>query len=169
MLREACAAHLSRHRGLEIDPGNVVVAPGAKPFLFFGVLATCNPGDEVIYPNPGFPIYESVINWAGATPVPLPITEERDFAFSVDDLAERLTPKTKLVILNSPANPTGGIVPRELNVRDGASCSPTTTAGSSRTRSTPRCSTRARTTRSRRTRACSSARSCSTASRRRSR
>ena len=117
MLREACAAHLSRHRGLEIDPGNVVVAPGAKPFLFFGVLATCNPGDEVIYPNPGFPIYESVIKWAGATPVPLPLTEDRDFAFSVDDLAERLTPKTKLVILNSPANPTGGIVPRELNVQ----------------------------------------------------
>ena len=117
VLREACAAHLSRHRGLEIDPGNVVVAPGAKPFLFFGVLATCNPGDEVIYPNPGFPIYESVIKWAGATPVPLPITEDRDFAFSVDDLAERLTPKTKLVILNSPANPTGGIVPRELNVQ----------------------------------------------------
>ena len=117
VLREACAAHLSRHRGLEIDPGNVVVAPGAKPFLFFGVLATCNPGDEVIYPNPGFPIYESVIRWAGATPVPLPITEDRDFAFSVDDLAERLTPRTKLVILNSPANPTGGIVPRELNVQ----------------------------------------------------
>ena len=117
VLREACAAHLSRHRGLEIDPGNVVVAPGAKPFLFFGVLATCNPGDEVIYPNPGFPIYESVIRWAGATPVPLPITEDRDFAFNVDDLAERLTPKTKLVILNSPANPTGGIVPRELNVQ----------------------------------------------------
>jgi len=93
------------------------VAPGAKPFLFFGVLATCNPGDEVIYPNPGFPIYESVIKWAGGTAVPLPITEERDFAFSVDDLAERLTPKTKLVILNSPANPTGGIVPRELNVQ----------------------------------------------------
>jgi aspartate/methionine/tyrosine aminotransferase len=115
VLREACAAHLSRHRGLEIDPGNIVVAPGAKPFLFFGVLATCNPGDEVIYPNPGFPIYESVIRWAGATPVPLPITEDRDFAFSVDDLAERLTPKTKMVILNSPANPTGGIVPRELN------------------------------------------------------
>jgi aspartate/methionine/tyrosine aminotransferase len=117
VLREACAAHLSRHRGLDIDPGNVVVAPGAKPFLFFGVLATCNPGDEVIYPNPGFPIYESVIRWAGATPVPLPITEDRDFAFSVDDLAERLTPRTKLVILNSPANPTGGIVPRELNVQ----------------------------------------------------
>jgi aspartate aminotransferase len=115
VLREACAAHLSRHRGLEIDPGNVVVAPGAKPFLFFGVLATCNPGDEVIYPNPGFPIYESVINWAGATPVPLPITEDRGFAFTPDDLAERLSDRTKLVILNTPANPTGGAFDRELN------------------------------------------------------
>lgn len=114
-LREACAEHLSRHRGLTIDPVRVLVAPGAKPFLFFGVLATCDPGDEVVYPNPGFPIYESVIRWAGATPVPLPIVEERGFAFSADDLAERLTPKTKLVILNSPANPTGGIVDRELN------------------------------------------------------
>jgi aspartate/methionine/tyrosine aminotransferase len=114
-LREACAEHLSRHRGLAIDPARVVVAPGAKPFLFFGVLATCDPGDEVIYPNPGFPIYESVIRWAGATPVPLPIVEERGFAFSADDLAARLTPKTKLVILNSPANPTGGIVDGNLN------------------------------------------------------
>ncbi len=113
-LREACAAHLSAHRGLEIDPGRVVVAPGAKPFLYFGVLATCNPGDEVIYPNPGFPIYESVINFAGATPVPLPLVEERGFAFTAADLAERLTPRTRLVILNSPANPTGGIVPPAL-------------------------------------------------------
>src|SRR5215471_943337 len=115
-LREACADHLSRHRRLPIDPGRVLVAPGAKPFLFFGVLATCNPGDEVIYPNPGFPIYESVIRWAGATPVPLPIVEARGFAFSADDLATLLSPRTKLVILNSPANPTGGVVDRELNV-----------------------------------------------------
>jgi aspartate aminotransferase len=113
-LREACAAHLSAHRGLEIDPGRLVVAPGAKPFLFFGVLATCEPGDEVIYPNPGFPIYESVIRFAGATPVPMPLVEERGFAFSADDLAERLTPRTRLVILNSPANPTGGIVDTKL-------------------------------------------------------
>ena len=70
VLREACADHLSRHRGLSIDPAAVLVAPGAKPFLFFTVLATCDPGDEVIYPDPGFPIYESVIRWAGATPVP---------------------------------------------------------------------------------------------------
>jgi aspartate/methionine/tyrosine aminotransferase len=115
-LREACAAYLSRTRGLEIDAGRVLIAPGAKPFLFFGVLATCNPGDEVIYPNPGFPIYESVIKWSGATPVPLPLTEENGFAFTADDIAERLGPKTKLVILNSPANPTGGVVPREVNV-----------------------------------------------------
>jgi aspartate aminotransferase len=115
-LREAAADYLSRTRGLSVDPGRVLVTPGAKPFLFFGVLATCNPGDEVIYPNPGFPIYESVIRWSGATPVPLPITEDAGFAFSADDLAERLTPRTKLVILNSPANPTGGVVPREVNV-----------------------------------------------------
>jgi aspartate aminotransferase len=114
-LREACAAHLSEHRGLPIEPGRILVAPGAKPFLFFGLLATCDPGDEVIYPNPGFPIYESVIRWCGATPVPLPLTEESGFAFSARDLADRLTPRTKLVILNSPANPTGGIVERELN------------------------------------------------------
>jgi aspartate/methionine/tyrosine aminotransferase len=117
VLREACAEHLSRHRGLAVDPANVLVAPGAKPFLFFGILATCEPGDEVVYPNPGFPIYESVIRWAGAIPVPLPLVEERGFAFSADDLAERLTPRTKLVILNSPANPTGGIVDRTLNAQ----------------------------------------------------
>jgi aspartate aminotransferase len=114
-LREAAADYLSRTRSISVDPGRVLVTPGAKPFLFFGVLATCNPGDEVIYPNPGFPIYESVIRWAGATPVPLPLTEESGFAFSAEDLAERLTSKTKLVILNSPANPTGGVVPREVN------------------------------------------------------
>ncbi len=115
VLREACAAHLTRHRGLAIDPARVLVAPGAKPFLFFGVLATCDPGDEVVYPDPGFPIYESVIRWAGATPVPLPLSEETGFAFTAADLEERLTPRTKLVILNSPANPTGGIVDRALN------------------------------------------------------
>src|SRR5262249_30947709 len=114
-VREACAEQLSRHRGLEIDAARVLLAPGAKPFLFFGVLATCDPGDEVIYPNPGFPIYESVIRFAGATPVPLPLTEETGFAFTADDLAERLSPRTKLVILNSPGNPTGGIVERGLN------------------------------------------------------
>ena len=116
VLREAAAEYLSRTRGVAVEPGRVLVAPGAKPFLFFGVLATCDPGDEVIYPNPGFPIYESVIRWAGATPVPLPLTEDKGFAFTAEALAERLTPRTKLVILNSPANPTGGIVERPLNI-----------------------------------------------------
>lgn len=115
-LREACAAHLSQLRGLPVEASRVVVTPGAKPMLFFGVLATCEPGDEVIYPNPGFPIYESVIRYAGATPVPLPLLEERGFSFDAGDLEARLTPRTKLVILNSPANPTGGIVERDLNV-----------------------------------------------------
>ncbi|MFM8611315.1 MAG: pyridoxal phosphate-dependent aminotransferase [Actinomycetota bacterium] len=115
-LREACANHLSTHRGIEISPDSIVVTPGAKPFLFFGILATINPGDEVIYPNPGFPIYESAIKWAGGVPVPLPLTEETDFAFTADDLRERLTPKTKMVILNSPGNPTGGYNSRDLNV-----------------------------------------------------
>ena len=114
VLREAAAAYLSRSRGLVVDPANVLVAPGAKPFLFFGVLATCDPGDEVIYPNPGFPIYESVIRWAGATPVPVPLSEERGFAFTADDVAERLTPRTRLIIINSPANPTGGVVPGDV-------------------------------------------------------
>ena len=92
----------------------MVVAPGAKPFLFFGVLATCDPGDEVIYPNPGLPDLRVGDPLGGATPVPLPLVEERGFAFTADDLAERLTPRTRLVILNSPANPTGGIVPPQL-------------------------------------------------------
>ncbi len=107
-LREVAAAYLSRTRGVEIEPANVLVGTGAKPFLFFTIMATCNPGDEVVHPDPGFPIYESAISWAGATAVPLPLLEERDFAFDPDDLADRLSPRTKLVILNSPQNPTGG-------------------------------------------------------------
>ncbi len=109
-LREAAAEHLERSRGVVIRPESVLVANGAKPFLFFGVLAVCNPGDEVIYPDPGFPIYESAIRWSGATPVSLPLHEERDFVFDPDELAARLSPRTKLVILNSPHNPTGGVV-----------------------------------------------------------
>ena len=108
-LREACADYLSRSRGIAVTPDRVVVTPGAKPFLGYAVMATCNPGDEVIYPNPGFPIYESVIRYFGAVPVPLPLREERGFTFTADDLAERITPKTRLIMLNSPANPTGGV------------------------------------------------------------
>jgi len=111
-LREAAAAYLTRTRGLPIRPEHVLVANGAKPFLFFGILATCNPGDEVIYPDPGFPIYESAIAWSGATPVALPLHEERDFVFDPGELEARLNARTKLVILNSPQNPTGGVASR---------------------------------------------------------
>ena len=112
-LRQAAARYLSESRGISVRPENVLVGTGAKPFLFFTILATCDPGDEVVYPDPGFPIYESAISWAGATPVPLPLHEERDFAFDPDELAARLSPRTKLVILNSPHNPTGGVVGKE--------------------------------------------------------
>jgi aspartate aminotransferase len=112
-LREEAARYLARTRAVDVDPANVLVGTGAKPFLFFGILATCNPGDEVVYPDPGFPIYESAIRWAGATPVPLPLLEERDFAFDLADLESRLGPRTKLVILNSPQNPTGGALSPE--------------------------------------------------------
>ena len=110
--REAAAEYLARTREIEVDAAEVLIGTGAKPFLFFTILATCNPGDEVVYPDPGFPIYESAIRWAGATPVPLPLREELDFVFDVDELAARLGAKTKLVILNSPQNPTGGLVAR---------------------------------------------------------
>jgi aspartate aminotransferase len=88
----------------------MLVANGAKPFLFFTILAVCDPGDEVIYPDPGFPIYQSAISWAGAVPVPPPIHEEKDFVFDVGELEASLSPRTKLDILNSPHNPTGGAI-----------------------------------------------------------
>jgi aspartate/methionine/tyrosine aminotransferase len=109
--RSVIAQELTRSRGVTVEPERVLVGNGAKPFLFFTVLAVCDPGDEVIYPDPGFPIYESAIRWAGATPVPLPILEQNDFSFALDDLADRLSERTKLVILNSPNNPTGGVSP----------------------------------------------------------
>ena len=109
-LREAAAAYLSGGRGIDVSPEQVLIANGAKPFLFFTILAVCDPGDEVVYPDPGFPIYESAISWAGAVPVPLPLHEEKDFVFDVGELEARLSPRTKLVILNSPHNPTGGVI-----------------------------------------------------------
>jgi aspartate aminotransferase len=108
--REAAAAHLTATRGIAIDPDAVLVAPGAKPFLFFGVLATCQPGDEVVIPDPGFPIYASAVRWAGATPVMVPLRAAR-FDLDLDALRAALTPRTRLVILNSPHNPTGGTLP----------------------------------------------------------
>jgi aspartate aminotransferase len=115
-LRESAAAYLSRTRGIEVDPARLVVGNGAKPLLFFTILATCEPGDEVVYPDPGFPIYESAIRWAGATPLPLPLLEEQDFAFDLDELASLLSERTKLVVLNSPQNPTGGALTPEQTV-----------------------------------------------------
>jgi aspartate/methionine/tyrosine aminotransferase len=110
-LREAAAVALSATRGIDVPAARVLVGNGAKPLLFFTILATCGPGDEVVYPDPGFPIYESAIRWTGATPVPLPLHEAADFSFDVGELEARLSERTALVILNSPQNPTGGVVP----------------------------------------------------------
>ncbi|MBD3290551.1 aminotransferase class I/II-fold pyridoxal phosphate-dependent enzyme, partial [candidate division KSB1 bacterium] len=111
-LRKAIAEDASKRRGLEIDPSRVVVTPGAKPIMFFSLLALINPEDEVMYPNPGFPIYESVINFIGAKSVPYPLREEKEFSFNVDEFLSLVTDKTKLIILNTPQNPTGGILTR---------------------------------------------------------
>ncbi len=112
-LREAIANYVSRTRGVPVEPDEVVVVPGGKPIMFYVMLALVDEGDEVIYPNPGFPIYESMIRYAGGTPVPIPLREERDFAMDVDEMARLITPSTKLIILNSPQNPTGGVLARD--------------------------------------------------------
>jgi len=109
-LREAIAADSTARRGFTVDPATVVVTPGAKPIMFFALLALAQPGDEVIYPDPGFPIYESMTRFVGATPVPLPLREEHDFRLDVDELRRLVTSRTKLIIFNSPANPTGGVL-----------------------------------------------------------
>lgn len=112
--RQAVADYVNKTRGYELwDADNVVFTPGAKPIMFYGMMATVNEGDEVIYPNPGFPIYESVVNFLGAVPIPLQLKEEKEFRFDVADLEALITPKTKLLILNTPQNPTGGILTRE--------------------------------------------------------
>lgn len=109
-LREAIAEYISKSRGIDVSTDEVVVTPGAKPIMFFGILACVDEGDEVIYPNPGFPIYESVINFVGAKPVPVPLLEEMDFRFDLDELKKRISKKTKMIIINSPQNPTGGVL-----------------------------------------------------------
>ena len=111
--REAIASYISTSRGIKVSGQNVVVVPGGKPIMFFAMLAVVEPGDEVIYPNPSFPIYESVINFLGATPVPIPLVESRGFSFDLDVFESKLSSRTKMVVLNSPANPTGGVIPRE--------------------------------------------------------
>lgn len=112
-LRAAIAEEVSRTRGIPVEPEQVVVTPGGKPILFFTILALAEDGGEVIYPDPGFPIYESVIRFAGAQPVPLPLREEFDFAFDPEELQRVITPRTRLVILNSPQNPTGSVIGRK--------------------------------------------------------
>ena len=111
-LREAVAAEMRRTRGIEVAAENVVVFPGAKPCMSYLLEALIQEGDEVIYPNPGFPIYESMIRFTGGKAVPLPLLIENDFSFDVDAVEARITPKTRLLIINSPGNPTGGVVPR---------------------------------------------------------
>lgn len=111
--REVIAAYVGRTRGIPVAPEQVCVVPGGKPVMYLSMTALLEPGDEVIYPDPGFPIYASVIRFLGATPVPIPLVESRGFSFDLDVLRARLSPRTKLVILNSPANPTGGVIPAD--------------------------------------------------------
>src|SRR5579884_1946426 len=110
-LREAIAADATKRRGVPFAPDDVVVTPGGKPIMFYTILALVEEGDEVVYPNPGFPIYESMIDFAGGHPVPIQIEEQRGFSLDVDRLIESIGPRTRLVILNSPHNPTGGVIP----------------------------------------------------------
>ncbi|MDQ2091327.1 pyridoxal phosphate-dependent aminotransferase [Marimonas arenosa] len=112
-LREAVAADLQRRHGVEVNPDHVVVVPGGKPTMFFAVLMFGQPGAEIMYPNPGFPIYESVIRYSGATPVPIALEEKNGFAFTAEAVLAQITDRTRLIIINSPANPTGGVTPKE--------------------------------------------------------
>ncbi len=109
-LRGAIAAHIEKTRGIPVAPDEVVVTPGAKPIMFFAIMALVNRGDEVVYPNPGFPIYESVINFVGGVPVPIPLLEETGFGFDLRELERRVSRNTRLIIINSPENPTGGVL-----------------------------------------------------------
>ena len=111
--RETIAQYISKTRGIKAEADEVVVTPGAKPIMFFSILALVNPGDEVLYPNPGFPIYESMINFVDARPVPIPLPEENDFRLEPEYVKKHITKKTKMIILNYPENPTGGIVTKE--------------------------------------------------------
>jgi aspartate aminotransferase len=115
-VREAIAQYISKDRGLPVAPEQVVVTPGGKPVLTFAVLACVNPGDEVIVPNPGFPIYESAVRFAGGTPVSLALREDRSFRFGAADVEKLLTPRTRMLVLNSPHNPTGSVLePKDLD------------------------------------------------------
>ncbi|MBK8551600.1 MAG: pyridoxal phosphate-dependent aminotransferase [Ignavibacteria bacterium] len=109
-MRNAIAKYIGKTRGIDVHPDEVVMTPGAKPIMFFTILALVNEGDEVIYPNPGFPIYESMIKFVGGVPVPIKLEESMNFAFNIENFKKLITPKTKMVIINTPQNPTGGIL-----------------------------------------------------------
>jgi aspartate/methionine/tyrosine aminotransferase len=109
-LREAVAEDTLARRGVAVDPDQVLIVPGGKPTLFFAILMFGEEGSEILYPNPGFPIYESMISFSGATPVPIPLLESRGFEFDPDEVLSQLNERTRLLILNTPANPTGGVI-----------------------------------------------------------
>lgn len=113
VLREAVAADLHKRHSVEVNPDNVVVVPGGKPTMFFAIMMYGQKGAEIMYPNPGFPIYESVIKFSGATPVPIALKEENGFAFDAHTVLSQITERTSLIIINSPANPTGGVTPKQ--------------------------------------------------------
>ncbi|MCH2106902.1 MAG: pyridoxal phosphate-dependent aminotransferase [Planctomycetes bacterium] len=112
-VREAVCEDIERGRGASVHPDRVLIAPGGKPTLFYAILMFGEPGAEIIYPNPGFPIYESMIRFTGAEAVPMRLAEENAYSFSADEVLAQITPRTSLIIINTPANPTGGVVPRE--------------------------------------------------------
>jgi len=111
--RQVIADYIGRTRGYTVEPEEVVMTAGGKPIMFYSILAVVNPGDEVIYPNPGFPIYESVINFAGGIPVPIPLREENEFRMDIQELKSLITDKTKMLIINTPQNPTGGMLTQQ--------------------------------------------------------
>ena len=112
-LRQAVTADIGLRRGVEVDPANVLIVPGGKVTMFFAMLMFGEAGAEIIYPNPGFPIYQSAIEFTGATAVAMPLHEDTGFSFKADEVLDLISPNTRLIILNSPANPTGGVTPRE--------------------------------------------------------
>src|SRR5215475_5077333 len=111
-LREAVAADLAKRFGVTVSPDTVMIMPGGKPTMFMSILMFGEPGVDILYPDPGFPIYRSMIEYTGARPIPVPIREENGFAFSAEETLKLITPQTRLLILNSPANPTGGVTPK---------------------------------------------------------
>src|SRR3972149_4990688 len=111
---EAPAPHVKKSRGIDVDPDEVIILPGAKPAIGYSLMSYVDPGDEVIYPSPGFPIYESWVTYLGGTPKPLVLREENGFAFTPEELEKLVTPKTKVLMLCTPSNPTGGVLSQEL-------------------------------------------------------